>query len=304
MIHVNGFIVRQGQRLLHNKRYAMLLAVLLATIPYTAWMSLAVISLVTLKKGWREGALLLMPALTAYLACMLASNATQVAIVDSLLTFIPCYLAACVLGMTVSWRAVASMFFLLAAFCAIILQIWVPEFITAQYQYIMVALREVHPDVLSKLVNDTSGQNQQMLANFLLGLQFVSLFFSAVSPLLLARSLQSQLFWPGEFQREMLMFRGNKIGVLMLVIMLIAVTQSKIIAMNLLPLLIAYFLLAGLSLSVHILARKKMGGALLLLLIPLFLVPFVMLPVYVILGSLDSLFNLRLYLPSRAGTTT
>lgn len=304
MIHVNGFIGRQGQRLLDNKRYAMLMAVLLATIPYTAWVSLAVISLVTLRKGWREGALLLMPALTAYLACMLASNSSHVAIVDTLLTFIPCYLATCVLGLTASWRAVASMFFLLVALCAIILQIWMPDFIAAQYQFLMAAIREVHPDVLSKFVIDTGGQNQQILSNLLLGLQFVSLVLSAISPVLLARSMQSQLFWPGEFQREMLMFRGNKVGLFILVIMLIAANQSKVIAINLLPILIAYFLLAGLSLSVHVLAKKKMGVALLLLITPLFLVPFVMLPVYVILGSLDSLFNLRLYLPSRAGTTT
>jgi len=65
-----------------------------------------------------------------------------------------------------------------------------------------------------------------------------------------------------------------------------------------------YFLLAGLSLGFSVLARKTLMGSLLLLVVPLVLLPFVMLPVYVIFGSLDSLFNFRLYLPTGAGKRT
>ena len=71
MIHVNGFISQQGKHVLGDKRYALLYAVIFALFPYTTWLSLSVIALVTLKKGWREGALLVMPVSTAYFGMLL-----------------------------------------------------------------------------------------------------------------------------------------------------------------------------------------------------------------------------------------
>lgn len=304
MSHVNGFIRKQGQRLLEDNRSALLYAVLLAVFPFTTWLSQALISLVTLRKGWRDGAMLLMPVMTAFLACSLVTAPPQLAIMNTLLTFIPCFIATCVLGITASWRAVAGVFFLLVSLGAIVFQIFMPEFIMAQYQYLYAVIHELHPDVLSRFVNDTTGLNQLMLANALFGLQLASIVVSAILPLTLARSVQSQLYYPGGYRQEMLALRSNKIGLLLLVLMLVAVNQSKMIAMNILPLLVLYFLAAGLSLSFNVLARKKMRGVMLILLAPLVLVPFIMLPVYVILGSLDSLFNLRLYLPSTVGKTT
>ena len=77
--------------------------------------------------------------------------------------------------------------------------------------------------------------------------------------------------------------------------------QSNSLAISCLPVLVTYFVWAGLSLSFNILAKDKGIGTLLLLLIPLVLLPFVMLPVYIIFGALDSLFNLRLHLLSKSG---
>lgn len=305
MINVNGFICQQGQKLLENNRHAMLCAVLLAIFPYTTWLSLTVIALVTLRKGWRDGALLLMPVMTAFLVCSVATAVpTLLAITNTLVTFIPCYFAACVLGMTTSWRAVAGVFFLLLLICAILFQIFMPEFITAQYQYLYAAISELRPDALPKVMVSLNGSNQLILANYLFGLQLANLFISAILPLTLARSIQSQLYYPGGYQQEMHSLRGNKVGVLILLLILVAASQGNLIAINVLPLLVVYFLSAGLSLSFYAFAGKKIRGASLILVIPLVLLPFVMLPVYVILGSLDSLFNLRFYLPSIAGKAT
>ena len=304
MIHVNGFIRQQGQKLLENNRHAMLYAVLLALIPYTTWLSLAVIALVTLKKGWRDGALLLMPVMTAFLACSMVVASPQLAITNTLLAFVPCFLAACLLGLSGSWRAVAVVFFLLALLSAMLIQIFTPEFIAVQYQYLYDAISELHPDMLPRVITDINGSSQLILANYLFGLQLASLVLSAILPLTLARSVQSQLYYPGGFKQEMHGLRSNKAGLLMLVVVLIAVSQNKVIAMNVLPLFVFYFLLAGLSLTAHALGKKKIRGTPLLLVTPILLVPFVMIPVYVILGSLDSLFNLRLYLPTNAGKTT
>ncbi len=304
MIDVKGFMRQQGLRLLENSRYALMCAVFLATIPFTTWLSQAVIALVVLKKGWRDGLMLLMPVMTAFLACSLFSVSVFSAVVNTLLTFIPLFLAACILGMTASWRAVATGFFLFASLSAVLLQIFMPEFIMAQYRYVLSAMQEIQPGVLSKLVNNTGSLNQHILANYLFGIQLAGLVFSTSISLTMARSVQSQLFYPGGYRKEMLSLRGSKAGLAMLVLMLIAAQQGKFLAMNMLPLLVMYFLAAGLSLGAHVLDGKKVRGAMLLLVIPLLFMPFVMLPFYVILGSLDSVFNLRLYLPVTAGKTT
>lgn len=304
MSHVNGFIRQQGQKLLDSNRHALLYAVLLALIPYTTWLSLAIIALVTLKKGWREGAMLLMPVMTAFLTCSMVVAPTLLAISNTVLAFIPCYLAACVLGLTASWRAVAGVFLLLLSVSAMVFQIVMPDFITAQYQYLYAAMSQLHPEVLPRVITDVNGSNQLILANYWFGLQLASLVVSALMPLTLARSVQSQLYYPGGYRQEMHSLRGNKAGLMLLILVLIAAHQGRFIAMNILPLLVMYFLIAGLSVSFCALAGKKIRGTPLILVTPLVLVPFVMLPVYVILGSLDSLFNLRLYLPSAAGKTT
>ena len=78
-----------------------------------------------------------------------------------------------------------------------------PELIAAQYQYVSSAIREVHPEAFARFVNDTNAVNQQVLANYLFGLQLVGVVFAAMLPLTLARAVQSQLYYPGGFNQEM-----------------------------------------------------------------------------------------------------
>jgi len=300
---VNRFLSQQGKMLLENSRYAVFLAVLFACLPYTIWLSLAILSLVTLRKGWREGALLMMPVMTAYFAGALFSLPAMASVVNTLLTFMPGYLASCVLGITRSWRSVAGFFIMLAVFSALLLHWLMPEFIMLQYQFISAAINEIQPGALLKLTGHVSTFNEQIFANYLFGLQMLGIIFSSVLSVLIARSIQSQLYYPGGFRQEMQTFRASKLALSMLVLVAIAVKQDNLIAMNIIPSLAFYFLLAGLSLCADVLSKKKMRGVVLVLLIPIFFLPFIMIPVYVILGSLDSLINLRLYLPSRAGKT-
>ena len=172
----------------------------------------------------------------------------------------------------------------------------------AQFLYFQAALREIQSEnALLALINEKSGLNQMILASYLLGLQAVGVFFSASVSLMLARSVQSQLFYPGGFRQEVMAFRGDKVGLLLLVIMFIAAHYQNVLAMCLLPMLVFYFLIAGLSLSFNVLSKQRLLSSTIILVSTLLLLPFVMLPVYVFFGSLDSLFNLRLYLPSDAG---
>lgn len=304
MMGLSGLIRKQGQFLLNNERYAMLHAAVLALLPYTAWLSVASVALITLRRGWRKGALLLIPAFGAYFALSYSSTTAVVALISALLVFMPAYLAACVLRLTISWRAVAGVFFLQVVVVVMLLQMYMPEFISAQYLYIQAALRELQSDSpLLMLINNKTGLNQAVLGSYLLGLQTIGIVFSACLSLMLARLVQSQLFCPDGFKREMLNFRGEKIDLLLLILLFIAANQQNVFAMSLLPIVLFYFMLTGLSLSFNVLSKQRPVRLMILSIASLLLLPFVMLPVYVIFGSLDSLFNLRLYLLSDAGKT-
>ncbi len=302
MTRVSEFIRSQGTSLLENKRHALLSVVFLALLPYTAWLSVAIVALVTLRKGWRAGGWLLCWGIMSQIVSSLVYISVSMALVNALLTFIPCYLAAYVLHLTISWRAVAGVFFLQAVVVMLLVQSLMPDFIMAQYLYLQAALREIQSEsALLAIINDKTSLNPMILASYLLGLQAIGLVVSAGMSLVLARAVQSQLFYPGGFKREALAFRADKVGFLLLVVVFIAAHYQSVFAMCLLPMLVFYFFLAGLSLSFNVLSKQKPWRSLFLLLVTLVLLPFVMLPVYVIFGSLDSLFNLRLYLPSDAG---
>ena len=294
---LTDFIDKHGQLLLKNDKHVLLHVIVLALLPYTAWLSVALLALITLRKGGRQGANLLGPVIAANVLLSLILGAPiAVALINAWLLFVPCYAAACVLRATANWRAVAGLFLLLVIIVVLSLQLFMPDMIMAQYLYLQSVLQSMPTEsaVLS-FIHDKTAANPSVFANYLLGFQAVGVVSSAVFPLLLARSVQSRLFYPGEFKKEMLSFRAEKIGLLLLFALFFGVSQQNTFAMSLLPLFLFYFLLAGLSLSFKILEKQKPMRATVLLLAALFLLPLVMLPVYVIFGLLDSVFNFRLY---------
>ena len=70
------------------------------------------------------------------------------------------------------------------------------------------------------------------------------------------------------------------------------------------PLVFCYFLVSGFGLAYFILARKRQVRVVILLFLLILLKPTFVLFAYIIFGSLDSLFNFRLYLPARVREST
>lgn len=299
MTRLGDLLRKQGHFLLENDYYALLYIVICALIPFTAWLSAAIVALVTLRKGWLDGFRGLAFGISSLLILSLMSMPLFGAFVTTMMAFLPCYLAAVVLRATASWRITGG-FIVLQALLGIILIHWLtPEFITAQYQYIQVILKQLEAD--SSVNSLLDNQNQVIFSNYLVGIQVVSVVVSTLVSLMLARSVQARIFYPGGYKQEMLNFRASGWGVALLILVAIGAYQYNPIALSCLPVLVLYYVCAGLSLSFNILAKGRGISTLLLLVIPLVLVPFVMLPVYVIFGVLDSLFNFRIRLQNVGG---
>jgi len=297
-----SMVQRQAKRVLDNDRYALISAIMLSVLPYMGWLALALVALVTLRKGWRAGGLLVLPVMVGHMLLALKNVPLSTACFGSALNVIPCYVAAVVLGLTSSWRAVSAALFMFVIGGALFIQGVIPDFIAREYEQLQALMRGVVSGQMNMLdFWESHGASPLLLANYLLGVQAASLAFSAMVPLFFARSIQSQLFYPGGFQQELLAFRGDKTSVAVLVVLFVGAYSDLFLAINGLPLVLFYFILAGLSLAACLLSRIRPLGVLVLLLVPTVLLPWVMLPLYVLLGAFDGLFNFRLHLSSNTG---
>lgn len=298
-----GLFQRQARRVLEHDRYAFASAMILSVLPYMGWLALALMALVTLRKGWRAAGILILPIMVGHVLLALKSMSFSAAVYGASLNVMPCYLAAVVLGITASWRAVSTVLFGLVIVGSLFFQVVLPDFILSQYEHLQTLMRSVVSGQQMNVLDfwELHEISPRVLANYLLGVQAASLAFSAIVPLLFARSIQSQLFYPGGFRQELLHFRGDKISLAVCVLLCAAAYLDLFLAINGLPLVLFYFILAGLSLAACFLSRIRPLGVLVLLLVPTVLLPWVMLPLYVLLGLLDGLFNFRLYLSSEAG---
>lgn len=288
---VHGYI----ELIMSKKQYIILCALLLAAIPFGNQVAVAFVAFITLRKGPNEGALALIAAITMQFGLLHASTSITSAIVNSVVLYVPCYVAAYVLRTTMSWQSVAGALFLLVSCSAILVQLIAPEFVLGQYLYLEAIIKESQSDVLmSKIFNDLSSINKNIVASYAFGIQILSVLVSSITSLILARALQSRLYNAGGFKKEVLGFRVNRIGILILVGLFFAVYLQNLIAIILMPMFFLYFLLAGLSVSVNTL-NKKNAKFTLIPLVPLIIVPIATVPFYCMLGLFDSLFNLKVF---------
>lgn len=302
-MRAGDFIIKQSKALLENKQHAILCAVILSMIPFASWLSVALVMLVTLRKGAKPGFEVMLPAVIMHAVPLIMMVPLEIAIMNTLFAYLPSYLAALSLRKTASWQMVFGVFFIQAFIGFTMIQLLAPDFIMEQFNQFKNLLTE-YKEYQRLLDNNSDGLSSFIMAQLFLGIQILSVIVSAVISLLFARSIQSKLFIPGGFRDEVLAFRSGRLSFLVLMAISIASYYEIALAINLLPLVLCYFLISGFSLAYYILARKnQIRVAVLLLLLVLFKPSFVLLA-YIVFGSLDSLFNFRLYLPERVREST
>ncbi len=303
MKRAGNLIIRQSKALLENKQQAILVAIILSILPFASWLSVALVSLVTLRRGAQAGFEVMLPALVVHSVPLMMLLPLDSALTNTLISYIPCYLAALTLRKTMSWQAVAGAFFAMALIGYTVLQLMVPEFVINQYGQFKTILSQFQ-EYNQVIAAGTEGMSSFILAQLFFGLQILSVIVSAIISLLFARSVQSKLFLPEGFRNEMAEFRSGKLAFLMLGTVSIASYFGVSYAIYLLPLILAYFLVSGFSLAYFVLARKRQIRVFILLLLLILLKPSFVLFAYIVFGALDSLFNFRLYLPARVREST
>lgn len=303
MMRAGDFIIKQSKALLENKQQAILFAVLFSILPFASWLSVALVSLVTLRRGAKAGFEVMLPALVVHSVPLMMLVPLDSVLINTLVAYIPCYLGAITLRKTASWQLTLGMFLLLSMTGFLLIQVLAPDFVIEQFNQFKKLITQLQE--YKQIVDDSiEGLSVFILAQLFFGFQILSVLVSATVSLMCARSMQARLFMPGGFSRELQEFRSGKLAFLVLVGVSTGFYFEIPFAINLLPIILAYFLTSGFSLAVYTLARRKQIKVVILLLLLILLKPVFMLLAYVVFGVLDSLFNFRLYLPTRVREST
>lgn len=300
MKYVGDALLRQGNKILNDKQYALLCVAIFAILPVFSWLSAAIVALITLRKGKEAGLNILLPAMVTSLVYMYTMLPLELALVNVLVRWLPVFLGACILRDTGSWSYVFGSFFLLILVSALSLQLFFPDLVLAQYKYFQIRLSS-----FPEFVQLSSTQNTwdtEILAHLSFGILVVLSSFSVGLSLLFARYMQGKLFFPGGFKKEIMAFRSGKCALMTFSCILVLAWSGLYLAVDVLPLMFFYFLLSGIGLLFSLIEKRKVLGITVFLILLIVNSAALMVPLIVIcavLGILDSLFNFRIYFSAR-----
>lgn len=289
-----GVMQKQAAMLLQYRFYAWLMAGLLAIIPFAMWLSAAVVALITLRKGVLEGCKCLIVALTVCACWFNLIGVLPDVLYGTLLTYMLCFVCAVLLRHAASWR--------LLGLCAVVATLgilcgvqWLfPDWVLQQ----SVVLKKIvqtfdKGSLIFPALSSLDSRAQWQWAWYFLGMRALSILVAAIASLMLARHIQSMLFYPGAFKEELLAFRASFVGVVMLVVTAWGASRGNLLGISCLPVFFVYVMLAGVSLFYHVMQQKKIRRVTLAVFTPMVVLPYVAFPAYCVFGALDSVFNLR-----------
>lgn len=235
---------------------ALLLPPLTSPLAYVGGGALA---LTTLRRGAGEGLIVLAGSVAgmALLGLVLAGTATALA-VTGLLQWLPLWLVALVLRLTVSWQRTVQVILALGA-----------GFILLQYLLLgdpgQWWLQQLQP--FAEKLQQSSGQEYQAMmvkvAAWMPALISTALIVGLTLSLVLARAWQSQLYNPGGFGTEFRRLRlGNGVSLLTVATVLVAAATSGLpadLAGQLVWILVAGCLLQGIAVVHSIVNSLRMA---------------------------------------------
>lgn len=303
MMRFGELITKQSNLLLQNKRHASACAALFALLPLASWLSVALVALVALRKGAKAGFEVLLPALVFHAIPMIMMVPLDGALLNTAITYLPCYFAALILRQTASWQLVFGFMFFLALVVSVLIQSVVPDFAMNQLNQLNTLLSQ-HQDYSAFMAAQNDALSPAVMAQLFLGIQMLGAMVFTTLSLLCARALQAKLFIPGGFIKEVKAFRSGKLSLAVLIAIALAAYYEMAFGINLLPLVLSYFLLSGFCLVFLVLAQRGQRKVTFLLVLLILLKPAFVLFAYIVFGSLDSLFNFRVYLPKRVRELT
>ena len=300
MNKLNRIIANSINHLLTNCLIAAIFIPVIAIMPFTAWLGLVLVVFITLRKGPGYSATVFMATIVATCVKHLSSLPVEISLLKGLMFFLPGYLLALVLRSQADWQAVAKVNLSMVLLASLLINFFAPETALAIFKIFETLVNEMQSDsAISEWLRDGSSMSHQTIANYLLGIQLLIASLSTVSALLVARYMQGRMFYPGGFSKELMAFRGERLVLVMMGFDALLALWGSAVALNVLPAFLFYFMFSGIVLCYHSLTNRRPLNRFILLFGPMLIVPYLILPLFLMFGTLDSLFNIRVYLSGK-----
>lgn len=248
-----GFLHRCASYVMRGRQQAVIVGLLFTIIPLLGWVSNVIISLVTLRKGVKEGAIVLLWIILPVVVIAGLGN-PWIALYNIIGGSLFGYLLALILRQTQSWQKVLQSGMLLGLLAVLLVHLVVPH-VSVLWEKQLSHYALLIKDQFNFTVNTTQ---LQFFTKFATGFQVAFLWLGVLINLALARGLQSMLYNPGQFRPELEIIRLSKWDALVLLVIAVASFQGIALAQDALPVVILTFLLAGLSV-LHAVIRLRNG---------------------------------------------
>jgi hypothetical protein len=281
-----------GAFLMRGRAQACLMAVLFASLPLLNWLGLVIVALVTLRKGKQEGCwVLLCVILPAIVFAVLGHIVLP--LINGVLSAILVWILALILRDKANWSYVLVIAGCVGVVSVLAIHGYANDINQWWQQKMLASMQAVNAEI--SLDTAQQGQIIKILAPIATGIQVGLVLLMSLGWLVLARNWQASLYNPGQLRPELQAIR-MPIWSGMLIIILVAVTllTQWMTCIDLLPVVLLPFLLAGLSL-VHFMVQARKLSWIWLVLFYVFMVLFLpyVAGAIVILALLDSWMNLR-----------
>lgn len=293
-------------RILAQPKFSWAVTIALSCFDMTAWLSLALISLIILRHGVKAAWNLMCANFVVHGLSLYWFHPDAMSWINAALDFWPGFLGAVILFNTRSWYWTTCSMLGFMVVIVLGMDIYAPDYSALQLKGFLASAQNLASQMAlpMQVVQQLVQEHSRFCAHLLIGLQILSVMINAVIGLTMARSLQSQLFYPQGFQLEMMSLRGCRwLLLLMLLSVLLIYHMNCLFPLYFVPTLVFYFFGVGLSIGVSTLSKNRTQIVFFVLTAASVLLPYVFIPMYVIVGALDSFVNFRLLLARRVKYT-
>ncbi len=233
-----------------GRAQAILVSVIASFIPLMFWISGAVVSLTTMRKGLSEGlVILLFAAIAPFLWMINAKEPTP------FLVLVLAWGMALVLRSTVSWDRTLILGTAGVLVLAYLLPLLGGDLIQQLVAIGIDVIKQLQPTYYAQLGESP----EHVVQGIMVGSLCVSLFMFSLLSLMLGRSWQARLFNPGGFRQEFHQLRLSRQSCVLLLLMMMVFSYLDLMAIEATLIAMVPFSVAGLALVHGSVAKRNLS---------------------------------------------
>ena len=247
-----------AEYIMRGRKQAILVALLFSILPMFGWVAVVIMGLVTLRKGAKEGAIILAWIILPSLVIAL-KGFPQLLIYDVIGGSIATYGMAVMLRQTADWGKVLSMAAFVGLGVIIMLHLIFPDINLLWNKELAVYFEYLRQHFKLDLTSQQAQLWAAKMSYIATGVQLSLLLLGDTFNLILARWCQAKLYNPHGLQSELLNIRLGTPAVVVLLLTLLGCLFGNLISIDAICLILAPFFIAGLSLFHSAVAIKKLS---------------------------------------------